>query len=287
MANGLSKAIVHGNDWLSVAEIREAKRAGFKTAFTVHMSADRENCGLDKRVELERIAGSYSDIIHFVSLSQQNSCLAHKWNEKHAQVIIPNGVDVTKFTPNKTESQDEYVLFVGRLVPEKNVPCLVKGWSQFNKKFPNVKLKILGSPGISNLDVMKEIQNLSTQQKDNVELRLEMVSEQERINYYQKSSVCCFPSSKEAFGIVAIEAQACGIPVVVGRVGGFWENTVEGLTGVHVNGLDSTSIAQGLENAYVNRKEWGNSARTFVQQFFSWDMIVDKYVENIYQPLLE
>jgi len=280
------QAVIHGHDWFSVADIREASKLKLKTVFTVHMSVDRNGNTDDKRIELERVAGSHADVVHYVSLAQQKSCCANNWVGKR-QVTISNGVDVTKFVPNKNSQTEDYVLFVGRLTPEKNVPILVKAWRQFNQKFPEVKLKIIGLPGICNTDVMQEIQKLPEALRQKVELRLEMISEQERIAYYQNASVSCFPSSKEAFGIVAVEAQACGVPAVVGAVGGFWENTIEGITGVHVDGTDPTSIAQGLELAYLNRKDWGRNARNFVQQFFNWDTIVEKYIEELYTPLLK
>ena len=287
--NGLKHGIVHGHDWLGAGYLVAAKQANLKTAFSVHMSSDRtiQDKLLDKRLELENVAGNCADIIHYVSLSQKIACVTHNWGNHKSNIVIPNGVDVDKFLPPKETLTEDYILFVGRLTPEKNVPSLVKGWSMFNKNFPSVKLVILGAPGLSLVDVKREIDALSPEQKERVTLKIEMVTEQERIDYYQKSSVCCFPSGKEAFGIVALEAQSCGKPVVVGNVGGFWENTVEGTTGVHVQGNSPESIAQGLEVAYTSRNAWGKNARKFVAEFFSWNTIVEKYIENIYNPLLE
>lgn len=279
--HGLSRGIVHSHDWLSVAFTREAKRMGLKSVFTVHLSQLRESGMRDKRLELEKLAGENSDIIHFVSLSQMRSCQVYGWKRK--KVVIPNGVDIEKYIPPKEHPIEEYVLYIGRLSPVKNVPQLILGWSKFNREFPDVKLKILGASGTSNTDVKRIINTLDAVQKAIVELRIEMVPEEERIKYYQNSSVCAFPSSQEAFGIVALEAEACGKPVVVGDVGGFKENVLEGVTGVHVEGSLPSSIASGLKEAYINKQSWGNNARKLTTIFYSWDAIVDKYVKLLYR----
>lgn len=285
--HGLNKGnpIVHVHDWLGVAWAREAKRLGFKRVFTVHMSADRDH-GLrlaDKRLELEKIAGNNSEIIHYVSLSQMRSCKPYRWNSTRKHVIIPNGVDIDWFKPPKEDNPEEYVFFIGRLTPVKNVPALVQGWSIFNEEYPDIGLKILGGSGISNIDVHKRINGLPQEQRALVDLKIEMVSPQERLEAYQNSTICCFPSSKEAFGIVAIEAESCGKPVVVGDVGGFKENVLEGVTGVHIDGTKAKSIAEGLELAYVNRRVWGRNARRLVEDFYDWDEIIKSYVQNLYR----
>ncbi len=282
---GMKEPIFHFHDWLEVGMARMAKAKGYRNIFTVHMSAARteQMFEKDKRLELERMTGSYADKIHYVSLAQMNSCRIHHWNHEKNHSIIKNGVDINKFVPPNEKPNEEYVFFCGRLTPVKNVPSLVKGWSLFNKDFPDIGLKILGASGLSNLDVQKVISNLNPEQRDKVELRIEMVSEQERIKYYQNCSVACFPSSQEAFGIVAVEAQACGKPVVVGDVGGFKENVLEGVTGVHVTGNRCDSIAEGLEVAYKNKKTWGKNARKLIKEFFSWDKIIELYLEELYQ----
>jgi len=281
----MNNPVIHAHDWLGVAWAREGKRRGYRTVLTVHMSVDRtlENLASDKRLELERLAGSYSQVIHYVSFSTYKSCRIHSWNGNKRHCVIPNGVDINKFSPLEHKVPEEYVLFIGRLVPVKNVPPLIQGWSIFNEKYPDVKLKILGAPGSSYVDVLETYNSLKEEKRKRVELRLEMVSFEERLNYLRNATVFCAPSSKEAFGIVAIEAESCGIPVVVGDVGGFKENVLEGVTGVHVDGTDPSSIAEGLELAYLNRKYFGQNGRRLVEEYFNWDKIVERYIDELYR----
>ena len=285
---GIGNPIIHGHDWMSVAWIREAKRAKLRNVFTVHLSAKRTATAIlnDKRLELERLAGSYAEKIHYVSVAQMRDCSNYGWNHNKKHNVIPNGVDINKYIPPKETPLEDYILYVGRLAPVKNVVPLILGWSEFNKKYPDVKLKILGASGVSNLDVQKTVASLTNEQKAKVELRIEMVSEAERIKYYQGSSVCCFPSSREAFGIVAIEAQACHKPVVVGNVGGFKENVLEGVTGLHVNGTSPEQIAEALRLAYENRTAWGRNARKLVITFYDWDKIVKDYIRELYTTFI-
>jgi len=256
----MNNPIVHVHDWLGVAWARESKRRRFKTVLTVHMSVDRtlEALSIDKRLEFERLAGSYSDIIHYVSFSTFESCRIHSWNGNKKHVVIHNGVDTEKFSPVSQKTPEEYILFIGRLVPVKNVPSLIQGWSIFNSKYPDVKLKILGAPGASYVDVLETYNSLKQEKRKKVELKIEMVSFEERLRYLRNATVFCAPSSKEAFGIVAIEASACGIPVVVG------------------------DIARGLELAYLNRKYFGRNGRKLVEEYFNWDKIVERYIDELY-----
>ena len=281
---GLEKGIIHAHDWLSCGWLREAKRKNIPKIFTVHLSTERNGKrATDPRLELERLNGTYADIIHYVSLHQMKSCQAYKWNHNKPQIIIPNGVDVNSFKPPQESPLEEYILYVGRLTPVKNVPNLIKAWKIFHDEYPDVKLKILGASGTSNIDVQNTIMSLSPEERTKVELRIEMVSLQERIKYLQNSTVCCFPSSVEAFGIVSIEAQACGKPVVVGRIGGFKENALCGVTGVHIDGGKPQEIAEGLHLAYTNRNTWGRNARKMVEEFFSWDKIIEIYIKELYR----
>lgn len=283
--HGLEKGILHSHDWLGCGYLREAKRkANIPKIFTVHLSTERNGKRtIDPRLELEKLSGSYADIIHYVSLHQMVSCQAYNWNHNKPQVIIPNGVDINRFKPPQESPLEEYILYVGRLTPVKNVPNLIKAWKVFNEEYPDVKLKILGASGTSNIDVQNTIRTLSQDKRSKVELRIEMVPLQERIKYLQNSTICCFPSSIEAFGIVSLEAQACGKPVVVGRTGGFKENALCGTTGVHVDGEKPQEIAEGLSLAYTNRKTWGSNARKLVEEFFSWDKIIDIYIKEFYK----
>ena len=68
----------------------------------------------------------------------------------------------------------------------------------------------------------------------------------------------------------------------MGNVGGFKENVLEGISGVHVNGNDPEDIARGLELAYLNRKYFGRNGRKLVEEYFNWDKIVERYIDELY-----
>jgi len=281
---GFKVGIVHYHDWLGAGWGREAQLAGLKRIFTIHMSQEREKMrNVDKRLEVERLAGEDAQIIHYVSENQFQSCKTYNWSGSKKHIVIPNGVDLMKFIPGKANLEKEYVLFVGRLEPIKNAHNLVKGWAEFNKQYKDCELKILGAPGSGSGLVQQAISSLPKEQQKKVELIVKMVPENERITYFQDSTICCFPSSAEAFGIVALEAQACEKPVVVGNVGGFKENVFEGITGIHVDGGNPSDIARGLKAAYCNKETWGINGRKSCKDFFDWNKITQRYIDELYE----
>ncbi|MBQ6220856.1 MAG: glycosyltransferase family 4 protein [Methanosphaera sp.] len=125
--------------------------------------------------------------------------------------IIPNGVNVNKIT--YLESSDEYydVIFAGRLIPEKHVDLLIDAIGKVKDVHPHVKCKIIGDGPCKD-----ELLNLS--KKLGIESNIifeDFYDNQENLYSTIKSSgTFVLPSKREGFGIVVIEANACGVPVI-------------------------------------------------------------------------
>src|SRR5262249_2670387 len=86
------------------------------------------------------------------------------------------------------------------------------------------------------------------------------------------------PSLSESFGVAAVEASACGLPVVASRVGGLPEVVVDGETGLLVPPSDSPALANALDRLIGSeelRVRFGRNGRAFVEQLYSWDRCVD------------
>lgn len=284
---------VHAHDFHEVLSILKAKDCGVKKRiFTVHGSFKRDRDYGDRRTIFEKIAGENASKIHFVSYGQKESCEVHDW-PKEKQVVIPNGVDIAKYTLPEKENmeylstldkhgiKEGYVYWCGRLVPEKNVPRLIKAWSKSSMSKES-GLLIAGLHGNDEENVFNAYNSLPQELKEKVKILVEALPEKERIHLYQGSSICCFPSLKEAFGLVSVEAQACGKPVVVSGDTGLEETILPKRSGWLVNPYLEESITTGLENTYYMRSKMGRDARKNAEVFFDWDKIVTSYIEELY-----
>ena len=139
----------------------------------------------------------------------------------HANVVMtPNGVDQRRFHPAARQYQhampSQYILFVGTLEPRKNLNALVQAWNELKKSFRDVWLIIAGAHG----KVFKPI----TFPEDMERVRfLGYVDDHDLPGLYANASLFVLPSFDEGFGLPALEAMACGAPVLVSNGGALCE----------------------------------------------------------------
>ncbi len=133
-----------------------------------------------------------------------------------------------------------YVLFVGTLEPRKNVPTLLRAYDQLRRDFP-VRLVLAGAQGWLSDDVFATLRELALQ--DGVDF-LGPVPPDELRSLYCGAEALVLPSLYEGFGLPALEAMACGTPVVVSSAGSLPE--VVGDAGVVVKPEDPADLAAGL-----------------------------------------
>ncbi|AEG17950.1 glycosyltransferase family 4 protein [Methanobacterium paludis] len=126
--------------------------------------------------------------------------------------VIPNGINLKEINFIKKSDKKSDVIFVGRLIKEKNVDLLVKAIDLVRKELPEIKCLIVGDgPERENLEKMVLDRNLST----NIEFTGFLGNHDDLISYMKSSKVFVLPSTREGFGIVVLEANACELPVVV------------------------------------------------------------------------
>ena len=158
-----------------------------------------------------------------------------------AQVIHPP-VDTDFFTPSLDRPGD-YYLVVSSLEPYKRVDLAVEAFSGGPRQ-----LLVAGSGTLE--------AELRARAKPPVEF-LGAVSDERLRNLYQNCRALIFPA-REDFGIVAVEAQACGRPVVCYGQGGATESVVDGRTGVHFHEQNATALLDGVGR--LERSEWDAGA---------------------------
>jgi glycosyltransferase involved in cell wall biosynthesis len=204
-----------------------------------------------------------------------------------------NGVDATgRFQPAQYDTklirdtlgipQEARVIgFVGRLVRDKGILELITAWQGLRSKFDDLHLLLVGP--FEEKDAIPE----ADQQKLYTDARVHLVGhENDPAPYYAAMDVLAFPSHREGFGLVAIEAAAMQIPVVATRIPGCVDSVTDGETGLLVPCGDSEALmialASYLEDPQLRRKH-GEAGRKKALQDFQptaiWMALHAKYID--------
>jgi D-inositol-3-phosphate glycosyltransferase len=107
------------------------------------------------------------------------------------------------------------------------------------------------------------------------------------LDYYRAADLCLMPSRHESFGMVALEAMACGVPVVASRVGGLATTIQDGVTGVLVPGGDEAALGAAIGALLADeprRRVLGRQAAAWVQAF-AWPRVA-RAVADLYGELV-
>ena len=219
--------------------------------------------------------------------------------------IIPPGVDITRFHPVpvedarreiEIESDVGLILFVGRIEPLKGAETLLRAVSLLHNgdqsRHSEVCVVIIGG------EATKEYSNENEEMSRLHDLRErlgidEMVTflgsrDQDRLqHYYSAAEVLVMPSHYESFGMVALEAMACGTPVIASEVGGLAYLVQNGVTGFHVPDREPEELAGRLSLLLDNpalREEMSQAALERAHQY-NWPKVTDQIIEA-YQSLL-
>ncbi len=212
-------------------------------------------------------------------------------------VVIPPGVDPDHFYPIPVDEARQFIglapdkkmlLFVGRIEPLKGLDTLIKAVACLRvKDLPEpVHLAVIGGdPDVPPEEMTTEMARV---QKMCDELTVgKMVAFLGRRGqdtlpyYYSAADVLVMPSHYESFGMVALEAMACGTPVIASQVGGLAFLVQDGITGYHVADGDDDDLCQKLSGLLGNprlRQTFGRNAAEYAKDY-AWDKIARKVVE--------
>jgi len=298
--------IIDAHDWLGIIGGMTVKQElDIPLMFHVHSTETGRSLGGGSQTikEIELKGAQTADCIITVSYAMKEHLKNLGYPEKKIRVCW-NGVDPNKYNPNNVTNaskmalrkkynikDDETMLFfIGRLVTVKGIDNLMKAMPDVIKEYPKTKLVILGIG-----DLEEEIQSYikQTKLKDNIVLRAEFVSEEERILHYAAADIVILPSLYEPFGIVCTEAMSMGKPVVIGARGtnGMREQVIASgndQCGVHINPYDPNDISWGIKQVLkTNDKggKLGENGRERVLKEFTWDAVADRTI-NIYKEFL-
>jgi D-inositol-3-phosphate glycosyltransferase len=219
--------------------------------------------------------------------------------------IIPPGVDIHHFYPIPQDeakdaigipAKDRMTLFVGRIEPLKGVDTLIRAMAivKENCEFfecPHYLAVIGGDPEGRTEEVsneMKRLQDLCHDLGlDDMVLFLGKRGQNTLPYYYSAAEVVVVPSHYESFGMVALEAMACGTSVIASKVGGLAHLVKDGETGYFVPAQNPEALAEKLQ-LLLNHKElrhrMGARASAYAKDF-RWELIVNQ-IMAVYQELI-
>ena len=259
--NGLEYDLVHSHYWLSgwvgqriAKEWRIPHVVTFHTLGLIKMQSRAGEVELEERqvVEAELMA-SAQRIVAF-SPHERDSMVKLYHADAGKVTLAPCGVDLSLFRPlDQRQARDrlglngeKVFLYVGRLEPLKGIELLLHTTAHLETSEP-VRVLVVGgsSDGDKEMDRLKEV--AKSLKVDDVIDFVGRVDQEELPYYYNAADVCVVPSYYESFGLAALEAMACGTPVVAARVGGIPTIVQHGHTGYLMSWRCPEGFANSLE----------------------------------------
>jgi L-malate glycosyltransferase len=228
----------------------------------------------------ERLVARLTQNVIAVSESTKNKLksLGYRGNI----TLVPNGVDLQHIASIVTSEETSDFIFVGRLIKEKHVDLLVRAFGILSSEQPHLRLLIIGEG--PEMDAIKKIiQELSLEER--IILRGFSVDHQDIIAQMKSAKVFVNPSTREGFGITALEALACGIPVVtVNHPANAIRELISEKNGF-ICSLSEKDIAGTLQIALQRHADMKNDCIASASSF-DWEKITSD-MEKYYRSVIE
>jgi D-inositol-3-phosphate glycosyltransferase len=308
---------IHSHYWLSGQVGWLAReRWGVPLVHSAHTLAKVKNAALaagDAPEPLARIVGEQQVVREADRLVAATPDEARQLIEMYGApagkvVTVPPGVDLELFRLASASTArtrlgippDALVLlFVGRIQPLKGpdvllraVAAMIHGAADESRNgsderrrelVARLQVLVVGAPSGSGLRQPEALQKLAADLGlANIVRFVPPVRPQELALYYQAADLTAVPSHSESFGLVALESQACGTPVVAAAVGGLTTAVRDGVSGVLVPGHDPALWARTLNDLLVDparRAALGGAARPHAERF-SWSRTADGLLDT-------
>jgi len=316
---GISANLVHCHTWYThLGGIMAKLNYGIPLVITVHSleplrpwKREQLGGGYDFSLWVEKTALEMADAVIAVSEETKRDVLS-LFNVREDRIsVIHNGIDLGEYKPTRDDEslralgvdpKRPYILFVGRITRQKGIIHLVRSIRHLNPGFQVVLCA--GAPDTPEIAAEMQQAIAAAREYHGEIIWIEkMVSRPEAIALYSGAGVFVCPSIYEPFGIINLEAMACGTPVVASAVGGIKEVVVDGETGYLVplkqmtespfEATEPEDFAADLA-AKVNllmadpelAAKMGAAGRRRAEELFGWDAIARK-TEGLYRNLLK
>jgi D-inositol-3-phosphate glycosyltransferase len=293
--------LLHSHYWLSGwVALRLQERWGLPHVTMFHTLGEVKN-----RARITEHEASLRIQVEHRLARQANRIVCASQHEKHLLArlydadpdrvaVVPCGVDLDLFRPQDKEearralgySDERIILFVGRIEPLKGIDILINAVAQLGEE-SDFYVLIVGGDRRSRRQV-SHLQELASDLGVGERVCfLGAVDHEQLPLYYNAADVCVVPSYYESFGLVALEAMACGTPVVASRVGGLTGTVRDGETGYLISWRCPEPFAERLELLLGNealRRRFGEAAREVVERY-RWANVAEAVV-GLYRELL-
>jgi glycosyltransferase involved in cell wall biosynthesis len=305
LAHGLSRRwqaqppdLVHAHFWMSGhASLPAARRLGLPFVQTFHalgVVKQRHQGPADTspqaRNDAEQVLAISSDAI-IATCTDEEAELLHLGARRQGIHIVPSGVDVTIFTPDGPRALRRpgtpRLVSVGRLVPRKGVADVVAALATV----PRAELVVVGGPaeGIEGDDEACRLRHIATEAGVLARVRFTGGLRRHAVASLLRSAdvTICAPWY-EPFGIVPIEAMACGSPVVGTAVGGLLDTIEHGVTGLLVPPRRPDILADAIQQVLADggqQAAMGRAAATRARRLYDWHRI-GRATLDVYQSVV-
>ncbi len=310
--NGIHYDVIHSHYWLSGVVAQELRRhwavpivqmfhtlGRMKNA--VAHSADHREPAIRIQTETE-IVRRADALVAATEVEREQLIRLYAADPGHIH-IIPPGVDTDRFRPIPVEQAKErigvcterrVILFVGRIEPLKGIDHLLYAIARVVERRPELReglcVPIVGGDldPIHLDDEMVRLQELREEIGIGDIVTFLGAKDQEQLPYcYAAAEMVVMPSDYESFGMVALEAMACGTPVIASDVGGLSVLVRHGETGYRVPARDTEALADCIIHLLAEedlRQRIGAQAVRWARSF-AWPRVADQ-IETLYRALL-
>jgi D-inositol-3-phosphate glycosyltransferase len=301
--------VVHSHYWLSGQVGWLAKeRWGVPLVHSMHTMAKVKNASLaegDSPEPASRAIGE-AQVVEaadrlLASTAEEASQLVELYDAQPDRVVtVAPGVDLEVFRPgSQVESRARLglaadavvLLFVGRIQPLKAPDVVLRAAAELLAADPTLRdrlvVVVVGGPSGSGLAEPEHLHKLAGSLGIADLVRFERPAAQPLLaDYYRAADVTIVPSYTESFGLVAVEAQACGTPVVAARVGGLATAVADGVSGVLIDGHDPRDYGREIGRLIREPARRASLAEGAVSHAsrFGWASTVDRVLE-VYSAL--
>jgi D-inositol-3-phosphate glycosyltransferase len=288
--------VIHSHYWLSGQVGWLAReRWGVPLVHSAHTLAKVKNALLaegDVPEPMARVIGEEQVVAEadrlIASTAEEADELIRLYDADPSRVrTIAPGVDLDAFTPGDSAvarrelgllEQAPTLLFVGRIQPLKAPDVLLRAAALLRVEHPDLQVVVLGAPSGTGLAEPHWLAGLAEDLNLADTVRFVPPAPREVVaNYYRAADITVVPSYNESFGLVALESQACGTPVVAAAVGGLTTAVADGVSGALVDGHDPDQWAKVLGDLLRTPsplRQLAAGARGHAEQF-SWQRTTD------------